>query len=77
MAWIKFKDVKGNVYTMPKSVFDSKFATNSSFTLVQESKPAPINEEKNKEEIVKDEQIHEHKQDENNTARKGSKKANS
>lgn len=77
MAWIKFKDLKGDVYTVPESVFGSMFAGSDGFTLVQDSKPAPKKEDKIEKETVKDEQIHEHKPDENSIIRKSSKKTNS
>ena len=77
MAWIKFKDLKGKVYTMPKSVFEHMFSKSDGFTLVQESKPAPIKEEKIEKEIVEDEQIRKPNNNENNNTRKGSKKVNS
>ena len=76
MAWIKFKDLKGRIYTMPESVFKSIVSKNSGFELVQESKPAPIKEQKQKqEEIVKDEQIQQSKPDEGYATRKSTKKA--
>lgn len=76
MAWIKFKDLKGRIFTMPESVFKSMVSNNSGFELVQESKPAPIKEQKQKqEEIIKDEQIQQPKSNESNVVRKNTKKA--
>ena len=75
MAWIKMKTSTGVELSVPDSVYKNLYASNDAFTLVQESKPAPIKEQKQKqEEIVKDEQIQQPKPDENNSNRKGSKK---
>ena len=77
MAWIKFKNVKGEVYSVPESVYNSMFAGNDGFTLMKESKPAPINEKTEKEEIKQDEQIQQPNADETIAVRKNTKKANS
>ena len=77
MAWIKFKNVKGEVYSVPESVYNSMFAGNDGFTLMQESKPAPKITDEKKEDVKKDEQIQQLNGDENNIARKSTKKVNS
>lgn len=74
MAWIKIKTSTGEEITVPESVYEL-YLKSDAFTLVQESKPAPIKKiEEKKEEIVNNEQIQQPKSNEDNSTRKGTKK---
>lgn len=75
MAWIKIKDTFGREFSVPEGVYKNIYNGNSSYSLVQESKPAPIKKiEEKKEEIVNNEQIQQPRRNEDNSIRKGTKK---
>lgn len=75
MAWIKVKDKFGRELCVPEGAYRNFYAGNSAYKLVQESKPAPIKKvEEKKEEVVNDEQIQQPRRNEDNSARKGTKK---
>lgn len=74
MAWVKMKNRNGFVLDVPESVYESMFKGNEAYSLLEEPKPSPKFEKK-REEVVKDEQTHKSDSNENNSDRKGSKKA--
>ena len=75
MAWVKMKNRNGFVLDVPESVYESMFKGNEAYSLLEEPKPSPKFEKK--EDVKKDEQIQQLNCDENNIARKSTKKANS
>jgi hypothetical protein len=73
MAWIKMKNSVGQVLDLPEPVYENFFKGKEGFTLVQESKPAPIKKEK--EDVVENEQVQEPIKNEGSGTRKSTKKA--
>jgi hypothetical protein len=73
MAWIKVKDIKGKMYTVPESVFANSYESSGAFIRVEEPKPEKkskkVEVEKNDKEIQQFETV------EIETPRKDSKKA--
>lgn len=72
MAWIKMKDAFGREFTVTKPVYDNYYK-HSGYTLVQESKPAPL--KKPKEDVVENEQVQKTISNEGSSTRKSTKKA--
>lgn len=72
MTWIKVKTSTGKELSIPESVYKNLYSNSELFTLVQESKSAPINNEKPKE-IVKDD-VSKYRTNETIGVRKSTKK---
>lgn len=73
MAWIKVKDIKGKMYTVPETVFTNSYKSSGAFIRVEEPKPEKklkkVEVEKNDTEIQQPETV------KDETSRKDSKKA--
>lgn len=72
MAWIKMKDAFGREIDVTQPVYDNYYK-HMGYTLVQESKPAPV--KKSKEDVVENEQVQEPIKNEGSGTRKSTKKA--
>lgn len=57
MAWVKVKDMSGNVLTVPESMYNDQFKWNKNFTLVKDiiKKEVVAEQPKPSPNIVKDE----------------------
>lgn len=72
MAWIKVKDMCGDVYSIPESVFKNLYENSGVLVRVEEPKP----QKKNKVEVEEvDSEIQQPKTDEFNSNSKNKKKA--
>ncbi len=56
MAWITMISKTGSKISVPESVYENMYKENEFYSVLEESKPSPkIKEEKQQEEVVKDE----------------------
>lgn len=73
MSWVKVKDNKGKIHSVPKSFYLSLIKNMKSFSFVEENQKVEDNV-KEKEGVDNGEKIQQYKQTKNNTPRQNSQK---